>query len=93
MVMTRLIQKPWERVLSPLDLDFNSDAFFCSSDVRATAPMSESLVPKHALNTLLLMNHHDGARYRNSQANAKKFHAVLSYCNIVAVVVVEDYSL
>ena len=49
MVMTKLIQNTLPMVLNPLLFFFNSEAFFLSSEVRATAPISESLIPKNAL--------------------------------------------
>ena len=58
MVMTRLIQKPWPRVLRPLLFFLSMAAFLRSSEVRATAPMSASFVPKHALFTFLNMDIH-----------------------------------
>jgi len=48
-VMAKLIQNDCVRVLIPLAFFLRSAAFFFSSDVRATAPMSESLVPMVAL--------------------------------------------
>ncbi len=43
-VMVRLIQKPRLMELTPLLCFLNSAAFFFSSDVRAVAPISASLV-------------------------------------------------
>ena len=49
MVIVKLIQNPDVRVLKPFEFLLRRAAFFCSSDVRATAPMSASLVPMNAL--------------------------------------------
>jgi hypothetical protein len=49
MVIPKLIQNPWPRVLIPFAFLLRSAAFFFSSVVLATAPISESFVPIVAL--------------------------------------------
>mmetsp|Transcript_15205 Transcript_15205/g.22353 ORF Transcript_15205/g.22353 Transcript_15205/m.22353 type:complete len:101 (-) Transcript_15205:228-530(-) len=60
------------RRLNPFCDFFNAAAFFFSSDVRTTAPMSASLKPKNALYTFLMIYHHDGKMYIEMKLRAKK---------------------
>ena len=76
MVIVKLIQNPDVRVLKPFEFLLRRAAFFCSSDVRATAPMSASLVPMNALYIFLEMLYH-----------AVSFYDILivSYCNAISI--------
>ncbi len=56
--MMKLIQNPEVSVLNPLAFFLRRAAFFCSSVVLATAPMSASFVPMNALYSLLKIEYH-----------------------------------